>query len=216
MPIDVTEATFETAVLERSHRVPVVIDFWAAWCGPCRVLTPVLERVAASYAGRVELVKIDTDANPRLAMEWGIQGIPAVKAVRDGRLVGEFVGAQPEAAVRDFFDQIMALEEKRDERASILDAARAALARGELEEARTMLGRLPPDDEVSALLSDIELRRAGVSLEDPETVLAELLARVRDGDREEARERMVQVFETLGHDHPLTKRYRAELAAALF
>src|ERR1700761_9046270 len=97
--MDVTDTPFQTDVIERSRTVPVVVDFWAEWCGPCRQLGPVLERTVAARAGKVELAKLDVDANPTLAATYGIQSIPAVKAFRDGRVVAEFVGAQPPAAV---------------------------------------------------------------------------------------------------------------------
>src|SRR5436305_5149428 len=97
--MDVTEQDFQTAVVDRSHEVPVVVDFWAEWCGPCRQLTPVLERAVAARDGKVELAKVDTEANPALSRAFGIQGIPAVKAFKDGKVVSEFVGAQPPAAV---------------------------------------------------------------------------------------------------------------------
>jgi putative thioredoxin len=102
--VDVTEATFATDVIERSKTVPVVVDFWAAWCGPCRMLGPVLEREVGRRAGAVELAKVDVDANPEIANEFGIQGIPAVKAFRDGKVVAEFVGAQPAVMVSRFLD----------------------------------------------------------------------------------------------------------------
>src|SRR5919197_643095 len=104
--MDVTEASFASEVIERSHTVPVVVDFWAAWCGPCHMLAPVLEREVARRDGAVELVKLDVDANPGIAGSYGIQGIPAVKAFRDGKVVAEFVGAQPTAAVSRFLDAL--------------------------------------------------------------------------------------------------------------
>src|ERR1700738_412319 len=92
--MDVNESNFQSAVIERSHSVPVVVDFWAEWCGPCRQLGPVIERAVAARAGKVELAKLDVDSNPSLAQTYRIQGIPAVKAFRDGKVVSEFVGAQ--------------------------------------------------------------------------------------------------------------------------
>src|SRR5947209_3853263 len=108
--MDVFESNFQTAVIERSREVPVVVDFWAEWCGPCRKLGPVLERAVAAREGKVELAKVDVDSNPVLARTYRIQGIPAVKAFRDGAVVADFVGAQPPAAVERFLYSLLPSE----------------------------------------------------------------------------------------------------------
>src|SRR6476659_6319295 len=107
MARDIGEAEFETAVLERSKEVPVVVDFWTTWCGPCRQLTPALERAAGAREGQVELVKVNTDENPGISAAFQVQGIPAVKAFKDGREVAQFVGAAPPAKVESFFDALV-------------------------------------------------------------------------------------------------------------
>ncbi len=252
--IDVSEADFEERVLNRSFERPVVVDFWAAWCAPCRHLGPVLERIADAHEGEVELVKVDVDANPGLASALGVQGIPAVKAFRDGGIVSEFVGNYPEEAVRRFFDGILpsdadrlaasvdptrdpaeaeaayraALEEDRDNRRAVTGLASLLAARGAYTEARELLARLPEDADVRRLRAHIDLAEAAgdAAPDDPlsaaandgdwEPVLKQLLEDVRNGNRDDARQRMLDVFEVLGPDHPLTVEYRAALSSALF
>ncbi|MGE0680601.1 MAG: tetratricopeptide repeat protein [Candidatus Binatia bacterium] len=182
--VDVTEQDFESAVVERSHTVPVVIDFWAPWCGPCRALGPVLEKIADEQEGKFILAKINVDENPALAQAFGVQSIPAVKAVRNGAIAGEFLGAQPEPSVRRFIDQLLpsevdglAQEAQRLEQAgktqgaeslyraalsketnhplALLGLARILAQRGEEADALTLLGRVPLTAPESALAQQL-------------------------------------------------------------
>ena len=249
---DVSQDRFVTDVIERSYERPVVVDFWAAWCAPCRQLGPILERTADAHADEVDLVKVDVDANPEVAAAYGIQGIPAVKAFRNGQVVDEFVGAYPEQAVQTFFDAILpteadrlandgtsardpesaekafraALDLDRDQRTAVLGLASILGDRGEFEEAKGLLARLPEDNDVRLVRARLELAEAAsdgsdalanaVADGDWEPVLQRLLDEVRAGDHEDARRKMVDIFEVLGPEHPLTQKYRAQLASALY
>lgn len=177
MVIDVDDATFEAEVVQRSRSMPVVVDFWAEWCGPCRQLGPVLEQAATAREGKVTLAKLDTDANPTIAQAFGIQGIPAVKAFRDGRVTDEFVGAQPPAAVERFFDRLvpseadglvaagdeqslrraLELEPRRTDAAVAL--ARLLHARGDEDGALELVGPIDGDFGAEGLAARIRLQR---------------------------------------------------------
>ena len=187
--MEVTEETFEREVVERSRDRPVVVDFWAEWCGPCHALAPVLEQAVAERNGDVALVKVDVDANPELSRRFGVHGIPAVKAFRNGHVVREFVGAQPPRVVANFLDDLTAPTE-----------ADRLLA--ELRER----GKRP---EVVAALD----------AEDYEQAFELLLAELDGADleaRDEVREIMVALFSQLGPEHPLVVRFRRRLATALY
>lgn len=234
MPTDVTDATFETDVIARSMDVAVLVDLWAPWCGPCVQLGPILERVVDATDGHVVLTKVNVDENPAISQAFRVQSIPAVFAVKDGKVVDSFIGAQGEAAVVEFVSRFLPSEaethlnnlleagdetslrevlaiEPGNERA-IVALADLLVARNDTEEGLALLARIPETPETKRIAA---LARAGVqSLDDFESQLDALLDQVKADD--EARQRFVDLLEIMGPDDPRTPIYRRKLTQRLF
>lgn len=230
---EVTDATFETAVLDRSVEVPVLVDLWAEWCGPCRTLTPILEKVVAESGGRVELAKVNVDENPQVSAAFKVQSIPAVYAIRDRKVVDNFIGALPEQQVRAFVeglappaseaDQLAAagdeaslrraLELESDHPAAVLGLAELLVGRGDTEEALSLLARIPESADTRRIAALARTGAADVP-DDIDQRLAALLDRVKTDDA--ARQEYVDLLELLGPDDPRTASHRKALTARLF
>ena len=232
--VDVTDATFPVDVIERSKQVPVVVDLWAEWCGPCKTLGPIIEKVVDDTGGKVVLAKVDIDANPQVAAMFQVQSIPAVYALRDGQIVDGFVGAYPEKVVREFVDSLLPTEEenrvaqlvKAGDEISLREAlelepgnepAVIALAEllageGKSDEALQLLARIPESAETRRVAA---LARLGTApTDDYDERLSALLAIVKTDD--DARQEFVDLLELMGPDDPRTAGFRKQLTARLF
>ena len=237
--MDVTDQTFQAEVLDRSATVPVIVDLWAEWCGPCKTLGPMLEKAVADTGGAVELAKVDVDNNPAVAQAFNVQSIPAVFALSQGQVVDQFIGAVPEAQVTAFVQRLApapseadtlaaagdeaslrkALELEPDHPAATEGLARILIDRGDPAEALALLARLPETESGRTLAAEARLLEAGVDLSgtgraEMEAKLDELLERVRDDDA--ARQEFVDLLEAMGPEDPRTKEYRRALTARLY
>jgi putative thioredoxin len=242
MAADVTDATFEADVLQRSHEVPVLVDLWAPWCGPCRTLGPVLEEVVGVTEGRVELAKVNVDENPQISSAFRVQSIPAVYALKDGKVVDGFIGAQPKPAVEKLVESLLPTEEEAevdrlvragdeaslrraleldpDHAGAVVDLAELLVGDGRGDEALSLLARIPESPEtrrVAALarLGSVDGDGSGPGADDGLTArLDGLLDRVKED--EDARREFLDVLELMGPDDPRTTDYRKALTARLF
>lgn len=233
--VDVTDATFQQLVLDRSMQVPVVIDLWAAWCGPCKTLGPILERAVAETAGQVEFAKVDVDANPQVANAFRVQSIPAVYAMHQQQIVDQFLGAQPEAAVREFVQRLVptpeeseverlyaagdeaslraALELEPSNTNVVIALAELLIADGRVDDAATLLNTIAETAEVRRLRAVMRTGLAGGGPLDAFAELDGLLDRVKGDD--EARQRYVDLLEVMAQD-PRVAEYRRKLMTRLY
>ena len=241
-PFDVSDADFEQRVLQRSAEVPVLVDFWADWCQPCHMLAPVLEKAVGAHDGRVELAKLDVDSNQATAARYGVRGLPTVKAFRDGKVVSEFTGAQPPAAVSRFVEGLVpsqadelvgggdedslrrALELQPGHAVARRELGRLLLRRGDTDEALDLLDGAQGDFVAEGLAArarlsdDADLAPAFEAWDqgDPSTALELLQGALADPDRRDlVRRVMVAIFTELGPEHPLAREHRRRLSAAL-
>jgi putative thioredoxin len=234
MSLDVTDADFQTAVIERSSQIPVVVDLWAPWCGPCRTLGPIIEKVIDATGGQVELVKVNIDENPGIAQAFGVQSIPLVVALKNGEPIDGFLGAQPEHMVKEFVDrllpsaellQVQELLEAGDEESlnkilaedpghpeAVVKLADLLVTEGRQQEALDLLARIPETDEVRQIAA--RARMSDTPVDNYDTQLVALLDSVKDD--EAARQQYLDILELMGPDDERTAGYRRKLTNRLF
>ena len=233
MAVDVTDATFQTEVVERSMQSVVIVDLWATWCGPCKTLSPIIEKVVDETNGKAVLVKVDVDQNPAISQAFRVQSIPAVYAMQDGQIVDGFMGALPETEVRQFVERLLptaeddmvarmlAMGDEGSLRAvleidpanedAIVGLAELLIARGESEEALALVARIPESDRTRRVAAKARL---GVVTDDHDATLNDLLDKVKLDD--DARQQYVDLLELMGPDDPRTAGYRRKLTQRLF
>jgi putative thioredoxin len=232
--LDVTDATFQTEVIERSREVPVVVDLWAPWCGPCRTLGPIIEKVVDETNGQVVLTKVNIDENPQVASAFGVQSIPLVIALKDGQPVDGFLGAHPENTVREFVERLLPTVEEQEVAAllasgdeaslravldrepgnedAVVNLAELLIDKGDRDEALALLARVPETDRVRKVAA---LARVGDEpTDDYDAKLTSLLPLVRSD--EGARQEFLDLLELMGPDDPRTSGYRRQLTSRLF
>ncbi len=236
--VEVTDATFQTEVIDRSAQVPVVVDLWAEWCGPCKTLGPIIEKVIDATNGKVVLAKVDVDANPQVGQAFQVQSIPAVYALKDGKVVDGFVGAQPEATVQAWVDALVPSAEE-SEVAQLVSAGDEASLRKAIElepdnapaitalaallatsddgqvrvEALDLLAKIPETDETRLIAAQARAANPDVPA-DVESKLDGLLGRVKSD--EDAKQEFVDLLELMGPTDERTADYRKRLTAELF
>ena len=212
MAIDVTDATFQTEVVERSMQSVVIVDLWAPWCGPCKTLSPIIETVVDGTNGKAVLAKVDIDENPAIAQAFRAQSIPAVYALKDGQVVDGFIGALPEHEVRQFVERLLpTAEDDPANEDAIVGLAELLIARGETEEALALVARIPESDRTRRVAAKARL---GVVTDDHDATLTGLLEKVKDDD--DARQQYVDILELMGPEDPRTAKYRKLLTQRLF
>jgi len=269
--IDVTEADFDYEVIQYSQQTPVVVDFWADWCIPCKTLSPILRKLTEEGQGDFRLAKLDVDENPKLAQRFNVRGLPAVKGFRNGMVVTEFTGVQPEAQVRKFINELIpgpsdlqlekgeslllmeewiraetafrqVLDEHRRHPGALLGLTKCLLAQGNGGDALEILDHFPASREFSSAqqlrplakvltqhehpsesdsLTDVTYRRALhlIARGNLPAAMDGLLAVLKEDKHyrdDEARQVMISIFEILGNENELTRRYRTELASTLY